>query len=92
MSSENSVAKAAPEARTYSNANKYALHKLIIASDILQNRRVHRQVHQNREGILGDRRVVFDEELQVSDRLQVVCLEQHWLRMRISYQVLDGCS
>jgi hypothetical protein len=48
------------------------------------------EVHQHRDGILGDGRIIFYQKFQVFDGFELIAFEERRLRRRVTDQILSG--
>lgn len=75
---------------TYSDFLQQRLEEDVVVDACLDDFGVVGHVDQHGEGIFGDGRVVFDQELEIADRFEGVALEQTGLSCAKSDQVLGG--
>jgi hypothetical protein len=76
--------------RSYSDSLEKVLEEHFIVNTGLDDLLVIRQVDQHCEGILGDRGIILDQQLEIRDGLERVALEQTRLSGTESNQVLGG--
>jgi hypothetical protein len=73
---------------TYGYAQQQCLEEGVIVGERLQDFAVVRDVDENGKRILGYGRIVFYEELQIPDRLELVVLEKRQVGLRVSDQMI----
>lgn len=77
---------------SYSDPLEQCLKEDLIVNASLDDLFVIRQVDQHCEGIFGDCCVIFDQQLEISDGLECVALEQTRLSSAESNQVFGSCN
>jgi hypothetical protein len=75
---------------SYGDLLQQRLEEDVVVDACLDDFRVVGNVDQHGKGILGDWRVVFDQELEIADRFEGVAFEQTGLSCAESDQVLGG--
>jgi hypothetical protein len=75
---------------SYSNFLQQRLEEDVVVDACLDDFWVVGHVDQHGKGILGDGRVVFDQELEIADRFESVAFEQTGLSCAETDQVLGG--
>jgi hypothetical protein len=75
---------------SYSDFFQQRLKEDVVVDACLDDFGVVGHVDQHGEGIFGDWRVVFDQELEIADRFEGVAFEQTGLSCAESDQVLGG--
>jgi hypothetical protein len=76
---------------TYGDSLEKSFKENLIIDASLDDLLIIRQVDQHCESILGDCCVIFDQQLEISNWLERVALEQTRLSSAESNQVLGGC-
>jgi len=76
---------------SYSHSFEQSFKEDLVVNTSLDDLLVIRQVDQHRESIFGDRCIVLDQQLEISNRLEGVALEQTRLSSAESNQVFGSC-
>lgn len=77
---------------THCHSLEQVLQECLVVDTLLDDLLVVREVDQHCERIFSDQWIIFDQELEIADRLERVAFEETGLSGTESNQVLGSCK